>query len=362
MTIQWHTAPGDAQQLTYITKNAARKTVESKFHTIEGADVNVHTVHLDGLAEDSVYLFKIEGSETEYKFRTLPKTLDRPIRFAIGGDIYYIRNNEVFYKKNQMIADQDPDFIVAGGDLAYTKGEKQFLKGRKWEMSQWQGFLAGQQSIKGKDGRMIPLLVIVGNHDVAKPKHKTPHPDMFFEIFTFPELKKAYRCLDFGNYLSLVLLDSDHHTRIEGKQTKWLKKTLEESKEMPYLLTAYHVAAYPSRNPYSDKIPVKLRMHWSPLFEKYHVPCAFEHHNHSYKRTHPIKNGKIDASGVTYLGDGSWGVEPCPVKSPNELWYLLKSESINMCYIVTITKEKCLVEAKNVQGEVFDKVEFLPRS
>lgn len=355
MTIHWHTDRGKAQELTYRKVNDPKwKSAKSAFHPIEGTDVDVHTVHLKGLDQDTVYLFNL-GSE--YKFRTMPKELNRPLRFAIGGDVYYIKDHQTFIRMNQMIADQDPDFIVTGGDLAYTKGKKQFGKGRMWELSQWQGFLKGQQTIKGKDGRLIPMLPVVGNHDVAKPQHRTPEPEMFFQMFAFPQMNKAYRCLDFGTYLSFILLDSDHHSPIEGEQTAWLQKTLKEKKSA-YLLTAYHVPAYPSRNPYAGKIPEKLRQYWSPLFEQYKVPFVFEHHNHTFKRTHPIKNGKIDPNGVTYLGDGSWGVATRPVKSPDELWYLLKSASINMCYIVTLTKEKCLIEAKNLQGQLIDQVVY----
>jgi phosphodiesterase/alkaline phosphatase D-like protein len=287
MTIQWHAVTGSSQELDYRgIKDPHWKSTKSTFIFIEGTDVDVHTVHLKELAEDTVYLFKL-GTKTEYKFRTMPKKLNRPVRFAIGGDVFYIKNHEAFHLKNQMIADQDPDFIIAGGDLAYTKGKKQFGKGRAWELHQWQGFLKGQETIKGKNGRLIPMLPIVGNHDVAKPEYQTAHPEMFFQIFAFPHVDKAYRCLDFGAYLSLILLDSDHNSPIEGKQTAWLQKTLEE-KQSTYLLSAYHVAAYPSHNPYAGKIPEKLRHYWSPLFEQFKVPFVFEHHNHAFKRTHPI--------------------------------------------------------------------------
>jgi hypothetical protein len=93
-----------------------------------------------------------------------------------------------------------------------------------------------------------------------------------------------------------------------------------------------------------------------PLLEKYQVPFAFEHHNHTYKRTHRIKEGKVDPTGVIYLGDGSWGVPPRHVNTPEKAWYLEKSASTNSCYIVTFTEEKCLIEAKNSQGEVIDQV------
>ncbi len=359
MTIQWHMAAGAAQpQLNYRdVRGAEWRSIEGESITVEGTDVDVHTIHLEGLTENSDYVFKLQGAKREYKFRTMPKTLIRPVRMAIGGDAFYIQATELFHRMNRMIAFEDPDFIVVGGDLAYTKGSKQTVKGRKWEMSRWQGFLRGlQRANMGKDGRLVPMLPIVGNHDVDKPHRKTHHPEMFYEIFTFPHPQKAYRSLDFGDYLNLILLDSGHTSPIEGEQTVWLEKRLKQNSM--YTLAAYHVAAYPSHYPYAGEVPEKLRKYWVPLFEKYQLPFAFEHHNHTYKRTHPIKNGKVDPGGVTYLGDGTWGVVPRIVKSPKELWYLMKSKSINACYIVTLTEEKCLIEAKNIQGEVIDQVEF----
>jgi hypothetical protein len=365
MTVQWHTDEGAAQsQLEYRgSKESDWKPATGTFKTVEGTKVDVHLIHLEGLQSDSLYLFKLQGSKREYKFRTMPLKLTRSIKIAIGGDAYYIHATEIYQRMCKMVAFQDPDFIVVGGDLAYTKGSKQIIKGRKWEMARWQGFLRGlQRSNMSRDGRLVPMLPIIGNHDVAKSQHKTDHPEMFFDVFAFPESKKAYRTVGFGDYLSLVLLDSNHHTPIDGEQTEWLEKALARGQNAIFQLVAYHIAAYPSHYSLTLPIPEKLRKYWVPLFEKYQVPFAFEHHNHTYKRTHPIKEGKVDPSGVTYLGDGSWGVAPRVVRSPKTLWYLKESASDNVCYIVTLTEEKCLIEAKNMQGEVIDKVEYLHRA
>jgi len=362
MTVQWHTDEGASQpQLEYRgSGETGWKPARGTLKTVEGTKVDVHLIHLEGLKADSLYLFKLQGSKREYKFRTMPAKLTRSIKMAIGGDAYYIDATEIYQRMCRIVALQDPDFIVVGGDLAYTKGSKQIIKGRKWEMARWQRFLRGlQRASMSRDGRLVPMLPIIGNHDVAKSQNKAHLPEMFFDIFAFPESKKAYRAVEFGDYLSLVLLDSNHNTPIDGEQTEWLEKTLAKGQNAIFQLVAYHIAAYPSHYSPTLPIPEKLRKYWVPLFEKHQVPFAFEHHNHTYKRTHPIKEGKIDPSGVTYLGDGSWGVAPRVVRSAETVWYLKKSASDNTCYIVTLTEEKCMIEAKNVHGEVIDKVEYL---
>lgn len=360
MTIQWQTPSGIVirPHLSYhSTEDNRWIEQQGESQTVVDTDVDVHRIHLTGLREDSVYIFKIQGSETEYRFRTLPKTLSRSVRMAIGGDAFLGNGMGAFHRMNKVIAATDPDFVAIGGDLAYTTGGKHVAKGRKWTVSRWQTFLKElQETLKKEDGRLVPILPIVGNHDVTKPKHRTGAPEMFYEIFTFPDPQRAYRALHFGNYLSLIMLDTGHTWPIEGEQTAWLEKALQES-HSTYVFAAYHEAAYPSYYPYTGKVPEKLREHWVPLFEKYHVPLAFEHHNHTYKRSHTIKAEKVDPEGVIYLGDGAWAVPPRRPQPADKLWYLVKSKSINMVYIVTMTQDKCRVEAKDMKGRVIDLLE-----
>ena len=70
--------------------------------------------------------------------------------------------------------------------------------------------------------------------------------------------------------------------------------------------------------------------YWSPLFEKFNVDVVLEHHDHTFKRTHPLKGGHVDKNGVIYLGDGSWGKLRVP-KTPEERPYLAAvSEAYHM--------------------------------
>jgi hypothetical protein len=134
---------------------------------------------------------------------------------------------------------------------------------------------------------------------------------------------------------SLVLLDTDHIAPIGGEQTSWLAKTLADRQDRPHLIAVNHVPAYPSYRP-SDGSGEKFgtgeeqRKYWSPLYEKFNVDVVLEHHDHTFKRTHPLTDGRYDKNGVIYLGDGSWGKLRVP-KTPEERPYLAAvSEAYHM--------------------------------
>ena len=93
-----------------------------------------------------------------------------------------------------------------------------------------------------------PILVAgIGNHEVDggynKPRAKAP---FFYALFDGLYPETGYATLDFGDYLSLVLLDTAHTSAIEGAQTDWLAKALKERAERPHVVVVNHVPAYPS--------------------------------------------------------------------------------------------------------------------
>lgn len=346
MTVVW--LGGDGTRVYYRPLNptwgySKWRSAESESNSV------VHVSHIEGLRGDSGYVFHIEGSEEKYQFRTLPATLSREVRFVVGGDIYYYRNHDNLVKMNQVIGDDDPDFVVLGGDIAYTNGSKQAQKNRSWKLNRWEEFfktMAG--TMKGKENRLIPMIPVIGNHDVESHRLEG---ELFYKIFPFPEDEKVYRKMVFGNYLDLVLLDTGHTWPIEGTQTEWLQKSLDDDKA-PYLFAVYHVGAYPSHYPYEGKAPKLLRKNWSPLFEEAQMTAVFENHNHMLKRTKPM-------NGVVYLGDGSWGASPRSM--PKQRDYIEMVRAINACWFVHLTKNRAQIEARTSTGEVADQIEFPPR-
>jgi hypothetical protein len=180
---------------------------------------------------------------------------------------------------------------------------------------------------------VIPVVAAIGNH-VVWGGYLDRHPgyvqtviwrqriaQVFYQVFPFTG-QPGYAALDFADYLSLVFLDTDHTNPIDGQQKDWLKHTLAARNDGRHLFPVYHVTAYPSLRAYGDKTQTRVREHWVPLFEAHNVKVAFEHHDHLYKRTEPIRNGKVDPSGVVYIGDGSFGLVRSnrEIKKPEDTW------------------------------------------
>ncbi len=206
------------------------------------------------------------------------------------------------------------------------------------------------------EGRLIPMIIAIGNHEVVGRYGQTPEQAKFFYALFRKENQSGYYRLDFGNYLSFFVLDSGHTNPVDGEQEKWLAKGLEERKNTDHKFAVYHVPAYPSvRNP-QQKYCVAVRKHWVPLFEKFNLRTAFEHHDHAYKRTYPLKNQKINMQeGVLYMGDGAWGIKsPRTPATPSELWYLAKSASRRHFISVTLQENERIYEAVDSSGNIFD--------
>jgi hypothetical protein len=281
--------------------------------------LKVFRAELTGLTPDTDYHFWIGKQSPIYRFRTMPSKATDTIHFVSGGDcgvnVHAVANNV-------QAAKQDPMFALIGGDLGYDNGTSAATS---------LAFLRNySKHTIARDGRLIPLVACIGNHEVDgrynQPRAKAP---FFYALFEGLYPEKGFASLDFGDYLSLVLLDTNHTTPIAGEQTDWLEKTLRARKDHPNVFVVNHVPAYPSyRNPESSNgkagTGADNREHWVPLFEKYRVSVVLEHHDHTFKRTKPLLGGLAHDNGVLYLGDGSWGRLRSP-KSPDKLSYLAAS-------------------------------------
>jgi acid phosphatase type 7 len=265
-----------------------------------------HRAELTGLAPGTEYLLKIGANSPTYRFRTMPAKATNELTFVSGGDagvnVHVIENNK-------LAAKQEPRFAVIGGDLAYDNGTnpKTYL--------QW--LRDYSKHMVDPKGRLIPMVPILGNHEVKggynKPRSEAP---FFFAHFDGLYKDTSYATLDFGDYLSLILMDTGHVSKIAGAQTDWLERVLKEREERAHVFVVNHVPCYPSFRPAEvvtntgDKkagTGEDQRKFWVPLFERYNVDVVLEHHDHTFKRTHNLTGGLKDKYGVLYLGDGSWG-------------------------------------------------------
>jgi hypothetical protein len=322
MTVQWVGTRGETAdtKVYYSTDPTGPWEVQATTpRPYPLTDFKVFRAELTDLCPGTDYWFRIGKQSPTYCFRTMPARANDTIHFISGGDCGI---NAHTIANNVQAAKQDPMFAVVGGDLGYDNG-------RSVEVSL--AFLRNySRHMVGRGGRLIPMVACIGNHEVDggyhRPRARAP---FFYALFDGLYPETGFATLDFGDYLSLVLLDTGHTSPIAGAQADWLGKTLKARADHPNVIVVNHVPAYPSvRNPEAAAVPARTggklplaagtgegnRKHWVPLFEKYRVPVVLEHHDHTFKRTKPLLAGLAHDNGVLYLGDGSWGRLRTPQK------------------------------------------------
>jgi hypothetical protein len=316
----------------------------------------INHVALTGLKPGTTYEFVTSGPQQPDTFATLPATLEKPLRFVEGGDAGD-GDFALMDRMNQVAGKLDPSFVVIGGDIAYCNGDP--AKAGRWTRF----FQSLHRHLRTPDGRLVPLVITIGNHEVNLsgkarwaenlPKEREAREKLsacFQAAFPFPG-DPDYGVLDVGNYLTLLLLDSEHLSPVDGAQTEWLARTLDERRGRPHIFPVYHVPAYPSQGEFDHRTSTAIRKHWIPLFEAAGVRLAFEHHNHTFKITRPILDGKVDPAGIVYVGDGAWGVVPRKTHVVEETWYLEKAGSINHLHEVILEPGRRTLNSISIDGE-----------
>ncbi len=356
MTVQWIGTVGETSSTkVYYTSSLKDPwlSAEPTPRPYPKSDLKVFRAELTGLTPGTNYQLRIGRNSPTYRFRTMPAKATDAISFISGGDCGI---NKHAVANNIQAARQDPMFALIGGDLAYENGTNidaslTFLRNYS-------------RTMVGRDGRLIPLVATIGNHEVDggydKPRTKAP---FFYALFDGLYPDTGYNTLDFGDYLSLVLLDSGHTSPIGGEQTSWLNKVLADRVDHPHVIAVNHVPAYPSfRNMASTQAnnePAKKgtgeenREHWTPLFDKHRVPVVLEHHDHTFKRTKPLIDGMPNDDGVLYLGDGSWGMIRAP-QSPEKMHILAASSRDYHLTLHRLQGEERFHMALDENGRVMD--------
>ncbi|HMO52063.1 MAG TPA: fibronectin type III domain-containing protein [Kiritimatiellia bacterium] len=359
MTVHWISEENEPSgKIRFREENHdAWQTAFGRSEALPATDRMIHTVEITGLSPDRTYVFQYAGRTNEYRFRTLPADLNRPVRFLQGGDVF--QEGAVMDRMNRLAGSLDPDFCVIGGDLAYADG-------RGENVGRWfRYFHSFYEHLRAPDGRLIPVVVTIGNHEM-RDHYLTNHEDYrpgpewqrrvapyFYRLFAMPG-HPGYAVLDIGNYASFLLLDSGHTTPVSGPQARWLAARLAEREHFPHVFPVYHVPAYPSVRDPSDPLNAEIREVWAPLFEAHGIRLAFEHHDHALKITHPLRNGKIHPEGIVYLGDGAWSANLRLPRTVQESPEFRLTASVNHLFEVTLEERQRTVRTVAIDGQILD--------
>lgn len=337
------------------------RSAEATLSQVGPSSLQLRRVELTGLKPDTEYEFSIGKQAAKpsdgWRFRTMPDELKRPLTFVTGGDMMHSR--AMVDAMNKQAAKLNPDFALLGGDLAYANGVT---------ASRWIDWLQSWTTICiDKNRRIIPMVLAIGNHEV-RGGYNGKIPDdapYFYSLFSLPG-DRSYYTLDFGDYLSLVILDSEHTQPIAGSQADWLGEALSARTGQQFLFGCYHYPAYGTTKAPKDKLPIDasrsiaIREHWMPHFERYGMTAIFENDHHNYKRTHRLRgHQRDDDNGILYLGDGAWGVRTREVPDPAVAWWLAKAEPRNHLWAVELRPDgTSTIRALDDEGKVFDHVDI----
>lgn len=159
------------------------------------------------------------------------------------------------------IIKQDPEFVLALGDLSYNGKAKCWLK------------LIEPITEKTK--------IVIGNHEVDSSKLRKDYMNYF-------GLENQYYSFNQKNVHFLALSTETSYDE-DSEQYAFAKQDLEKYSKDPFIdwiIVFYHRYIYGSGSGLEEEKDFRETYH--PLFDKYKVDLALQGHLHVYERTYPI--------------------------------------------------------------------------
>jgi len=263
-----------------------------------------HGVTLDGLEADTPYFYRIRVSDERgetidsglLSFRTAPPP-GAPFTIAVSGDPE--ARPHVNNRMSQLIWEERPNLLLIAGDL--TDGGSEDMR------FQWtHEYFTGMGPLFGR----VPVIAAPGNgeDDLVwyRHYHRNPAPENYFS-------------LRYGD-AEIFVLDSNLAYRearepgFRARQKAWLEKALAASSAKWKFTIHHHDVQTSDDDDYGDSWrsgssqgDAEVQADFRPLYEKYGVDLAFFAHLHTYERSWPLKAGRFEPDGVTYVQVGGLG-------------------------------------------------------
>jgi hypothetical protein len=283
----------NAATIVFETDATTAATVTIDGRSLASKPARLHKVRVNGLKPGTAYPFSVTATRStagqasntvttnEARFSTLPAP-GTPLRFAVVGDTQ--DHPDVNAQVALGMRGKNPAFGLIVGDLV----------GAGWEKAQWTGdFFASMRALWAD----VPLFPVLGNHD--------RNAWLYYHLFALPPTLHyyAFRAAD----AEIFVVDTEHEVGPGSEQYVWLERALKRSKAR-WKIVAHHYPPYSSDlDDYGDDLGDTSARELTPLYDRFGVDIVFSGHIHSYERTHPLRAGKVDPTGTTYLVVGGGG-------------------------------------------------------
>ena len=307
---------------------------------------NIHKLVLDDLEPGQQYFYNIKAIDENgnviesgnLTFATAGNE-NTPFSFAVIGDTE--ARPHINDRISKLVWDERPNFIVIVGDL--TDGGMEHHK-FEWNYEYFQGM--NQLTSR------IPVFPVAGNGE----------QDLYwYEKYHDLPSKDGYYSFRYGN-AEFFMLNSNLKKEFApgGEQYMWLEEKLKNSTAL-WKFVAHHHAPYSAdENDYGDSWKGASALgdpgirKIVPLYEKYKVDMVFFGHLHTYQRTLPILEDKInEKNGVVYIqgGGGGGNLEDF---APSRAWFSAKTYRGHHYFTVTVSGSRLEFKMYDSEGRMKD--------
>lgn len=268
---------------------------------------------LDGLPFDSAVRYRVRIGDRlvrEGSFKTRASAA-KPIRFVAVGDLANGKpqQNGIAWQ----IAQQQPDFMIALGDIVYPHGRVNEYMHHFW--TTYNDVAQPGPKTGAPLFASIPLYPVLGNHDTDTKLPDYPDAWGAYYFFHVPQngpglgpwsmplgrdqaaadnfrakVGATYPAMNVYSWdvgsAHFLALDSNGYAKTDDpKLLAWIEADLRGSRQ-PWKFVCMHAPAFhTSREHYTEQ---KMRL-WEPLFEKCGVDVVFAGHVHNYQRSKPLR-------------------------------------------------------------------------
>ncbi|GGC23782.1 hypothetical protein GCM10011386_14710 [Parapedobacter defluvii] len=306
----------------------------------------IRNVKIDGLRPGTAYFYEIEATDAAgttlssgtCTFATV-RSDTQAYAFAVIGD------TEARPHINNRIAklawDERPDFALHLGDITDD--------GVRDNKYQWNyEYFTGMGQLLER----IPFYPVPGNGE----------DDLYWygRYHTLPADTEGYYRFVYGD-AEFFMLDTNKPMDLQpgGKQYQWLEEALKASTAR-WKFVAHHHAIYSADDDdYGNSWtgPSALGdtnlQQLTTLYERYGVDFVFYGHLHTYQRTYPIREGRIEQGGVTYVQAGGAGGN-LEDFTPTRAWYSAKTYRGHHYCMVQVVGDTLRLNVYDVTGNLKD--------
>ncbi len=219
-------------------------------------------------------------------------------------------------KTAENIQDEDPEIVIAAGDLSYKKSADCWFEIIEPFFSRVK-IAMGDHEYSDTTGGAIGII------------------NEYLEPFS---MTKTYYSFDVNN-IHFMVIDPHIDYSINSTQYQFIEQDLQNASpinnsRIDWLFVVEHIPMYTSPSKHSANSTIKDIYH--PLFDKYNVDLIFSGDNHNYQRTFPLKynNSNNGNSSIPIISD----------RNLNN--YSSSGDYSGQIYIITGTGGRSLYEIK----------------